>query len=103
MLRARMPRVQENGQLLAKRFVALGMVTGNDGVFEQKLLDILRQFAPGADHRLTECQSVAIFGVTVSGIRRHGSALRKEGNANRPVGFRAPAGPGGADLLESDR
>jgi hypothetical protein len=46
--------MQKNRQLLAQGFVALGVMTGDNGILEQPLLNLLRQVAPGGDDSLSE-------------------------------------------------
>jgi hypothetical protein len=55
-----MPVMQESSELFAQRLVALVVVAGDDGLFEQQVLDVLRQSAPGLDHRLAERQGKPI-------------------------------------------
>jgi len=59
VLGARMPVVQERRKLFAQRLIAFGVMARDHRILEQSLLHILRQFAPGFDHRLTERQRVA--------------------------------------------
>jgi hypothetical protein len=46
--------VQEDRKLLAQGLVALGAMAGGHGIFEQPLLNVLRQLAPGRDDGLTK-------------------------------------------------
>src|SRR5882757_384440 len=86
-----MPVVQKSSELFPQRLVALVVMTGDHRLFEQHMLDVLRQAAPSADDGLAKGQGVTIF------LGAHGCVLVSAVNSlNRspvPRAFRPPRCP----------
>src|SRR5262249_60990330 len=81
--------MQERGELLAQRLVALVVMAGHDRLLEDGLLDLPGQAAPRADYRLTERQGKPIFIETPSvGAHRSTSPA-----ATRKIGGGSTLGP----------
>lgn len=66
--------MQECSELFAERFIAFGVVSGNNRPLEEGVLHLPWQFAPRLDNGLAKGQSKTII--------LHGSSMRSFGNGS---------------------